>query len=494
MGLQTEREAHPLSAEDISHIAAWYAEVANPVLRAAAETLEGLMELRATRGTPSLIRSAYTEEDITIAISVDGALKGLVLLGLSYRTAFRLLQQMLGEELDSNLPISDFLQESELARSALQEIANTLAGRAAMHLEAAGKVCMISPPELTMRRGILLSQRDFQRLVIPLHTDAGSLRLEIALTPSDEMPRGNAASFFVAQRIVQPRQSIVRYDFANPDRLGRSVYVLLQQVHERFPMTLNQLLLMRARVSVHLSPLRLEKDSCAHFLRRDYGWSVAAAFQVMGRGVWLLTLSRSIALRLMDRWLGGPGQSVERPSEGWTPLEQALLRGLLTTFAEAYAAAWAQIGERMELRLTQLFVGDWTEQAATLFSESGGALLLSHRLQVGDETGVVQWLLPAETLLGFSERQRRTGTMPSATPLSHHVAIPLRCGWRGEPIPLRRLPKLQVGDILPLQMPLLIWHGDRPIAIGKPFRRGNRIVVRVTARKQRGKSEGTQPC
>jgi CheY-specific phosphatase CheX len=366
MGLQTEREAHPLSAEDINHIAAWYAEVANPVLRAAAETLEGLMELRATRGTPSLIRSAYTEEDITIAISVDGALKGLVLLGLSYRTAFRLLQQMLGEELDSNLPISDFLQESELARSALQEIANTLAGRAAMHLEAAGKVCMISPPELTMRRGILLSQRDFQRLVIPLHTDAGSLRLEIALTPSDEMPRGNAASFFVAQRIVQPRQSIVRYDFANPDRLGRGVYALLQQVHDRFPTTLNQLLLMRVRMSVHLSPLRLEKDSCAHFLRRDYGWSVAAAFQVMGRGVWLLTLSRSIALRLMDRWLGGPGQSVERPSEGWTPLEQAILRGLLTTFAEAYAAAWAQIGERMELRLTQLFVGDWTEQAATL--------------------------------------------------------------------------------------------------------------------------------
>jgi flagellar motor switch protein FliM len=175
-------------------------------------------------------------------------------------------------------------------------------------------------------------------------------------------------------------------------------------------------------------------------------------------------------------------------------LEQAILRGLLATFAEAYAAAWAQIGERMELRLTQLFVGDWTEQAATLFSESGGALLLSHRLQVGDETGVVQWLLPAETLLGFSERQRRTGTMPSATPLSHHVAISLRCGWRGEPIPLRRLPKLQVGDILPLQMPLLIWHGDRPIAIGKPFRKGNRIVVRVMARKQRGKSEGTQPC
>lgn len=309
--------------------------------------------------------------------------------------------------------------------------------------------------------------------------------MEIALTPGDEMPKDKAASFFVAQRIVLPRQSIARYDFANPDRLGRSVYVLLQQVHERFPMTLNQLLLMRVRMGIHLSSLRLEKDSCAHFLRRDYSWSVAAAFQVIGRGVWLLSLSRSTALRLMDRWLGGPGQSVERPPETWTPLEQAILRGLLTTFAEAYAMAWAQLGEQMELRLTQLFVGDWTEQAVTLLSESSGALLLSHRLQVGEEAGVVQWLLPAETLLGFSERQRRTATTPSATPHSRHVNLSLRCGWRGEPIPLRRLPQLQVGDILLLQAPLLIWHNDRPIAIGKPFRKGNRIVVQVTAHRHR---------
>ncbi|GBC99741.1 CheY-P phosphatase CheX [bacterium HR17] len=467
------------SAQDLNDVAVWYAEVAQLFLVAAMETLEGLAELRAARGALRFIRSAYTESDITVAISVDGALNGLVLLGLSYRTAFRLLQHMLGEELDSNLPISDFLQESELARSALQELANTLAGRAAMHLEAAGKVCMISPPQLTMRRGILLSHRDFQRLVIPLETPVGTLRLEIALMPGDTQGNGGCRDFFVAQHIVRPQQFIARYDFANPDRLGRSVYALLQQVHDRFPLTLNQLMTVRGRVGARLSPLRLEKDSCAHFLRREYDWSVAAFFQVVGHGVWVLALSRSIALLLIDRWLGGPGQMGERIATAWTPLEQAVLQAVMATVGDAYAIAWTQVTEQVTLRLTHVLTGDWTAQASTMLNEGSGALLLSHRIHIGEEVGVLQWLLPADTLLGFSERHRRTASRPSATPLARSVVVTLRCGWQSDPIPLRQLAQLKVGDLLPLHHPLVLWHDNRVIGTGKPFRKGNRIVVQV---------------
>jgi len=65
----------------------WYAEVINPILMAAAEALEGMAGLTIERGKPSLRISAYTEEDITVAISVEGSLKGVILLGLNYRTA-----------------------------------------------------------------------------------------------------------------------------------------------------------------------------------------------------------------------------------------------------------------------------------------------------------------------------------------------------------------------------------------------------------------------
>ncbi|MFN3422775.1 MAG: chemotaxis protein CheX, partial [Armatimonadota bacterium] len=226
-------------AGDWNNIVAWYAEVANPILMAAAEAVEGMVGLTIERGKPSFRSSAYTEEDITVAISVEGAVKGIILLELSYRTAFHMLQHMLGEELNTNLPISDFLQESELARSALQEIANILAGHSAMHLEEIGKNCVISPPELLMRRGILLSERDFLQLIIPLNTEAGELRLAIALSPNEGEVDGSK-SVFVAQHIIQPRRSVIRYNFSNPEHLGRAVYSILQQIHERYQQLLGE--------------------------------------------------------------------------------------------------------------------------------------------------------------------------------------------------------------------------------------------------------------
>jgi len=296
------------TAGDRNSVAAWYAEVANPVLMAAAEALEGMVGLAIERGRPFFRLSAYTEGDITVVISIEGTVKGMILLELSYRTAFHMLQQMLGEELNTNLPISDFLQESELARSALQEIANILAGRSAMHLEETGKSCIISPPELLMRRGILLSERDFHQLVIPLNTDAGELNLAIALFPGEGDGDG-VRSTFVAQQIIQPRRSVIRYDFANPEHLGRTVYTILQQVHERYQQLLGQQVSIQMRIGIRLSPPRLEKDTFLNFLQRDYRWSVGAAFNAtVGNGVWVLALSQSIALMVIDRLLGGPGK------------------------------------------------------------------------------------------------------------------------------------------------------------------------------------------
>ncbi len=276
------------TAGDWNSIAAWYVEVANPILMAASEALEGMAGLTVERGRPSFRLSAYTEGDITVAISVEGAVKGIILLELSYKTAFHMLQQMLGEELNTNLPISDFLQESELARSALQEIANILAGRSAMHLEETGKSCVISPPELLMRRGVLLSERDFRQLIIPLNTEAGELNLAIALSPT-EGDESSGRNVFVAQHIIQPRRSVVRYDFSNPEHLGRTVYAILQQIHERYQQLLSQQVGIRMRIGIRLSPARLEKDTFVNFLRRDYQWSVSAAFNTTtGNGIWIL--------------------------------------------------------------------------------------------------------------------------------------------------------------------------------------------------------------
>ncbi|MEZ8218234.1 flagellar motor switch protein FliM [Candidatus Fervidibacteria bacterium JGI MDM2 SSWTFF-3-K9] len=459
-------------------IVAWYVEVVNRILRAATEALEGMAGLTVERGKPFLRFSAYTEEDVTAAISVEGSVKGVVLLELNYRTAVRLLQRLIGEELNTNLPISDFLNESELARSALQEIANVLVGRSAMYFEEVGKTCVISPPELLMRRGILLSERDFQQIVIPLNTEAGELRLSVALSPS-EGNEGQGA--FVAQHFIQPRRSVVRYDFSNPEYLGRTVYAILQQIHERYQQLLNQEFGIRMRIGLRSSAPRFEKDTFVNFLQRDYQWSVAAAFNIgLGGGIWILAISQSLALILIDRWLGGPGKATSVEKKEWTPLERAALSRVLGFLGDVYTNAWVQQGYRqLALRLTQIFIGDLSDQ--TVNYHSGGALLVSHRLQIGEETGVLQWILPAESLSALISKPNRQVSISLAqtSPLSPAVRLKLSFGWRGFPISIQQLQNLKVGTVLPLQSNFLVWCEGRVIGVGQPYRRNGRLVAKI---------------
>ncbi len=440
------------------------------------------MGLTVTRGQPSFHHTAYTEDDITLAISVDGAVQGLILMGFNYRTAFRLLQAMLGEELNTNLPLSDFLRESELAQSALRELANILAGRAATLLETAGYSCVISLPELMMQRGVLLSVHDFWQLTIPLHSEVGDLILRLTLTPKEQL-KGTGFLSYVARQIVQPKYSVVRCDFANPDNLGRAAYLLLQQVQERYQHLMRQQVSMRYRLPIHLSPPRLEKDTFAHFLQRDYQWSVVAAFAVahpLGSSLWLLALSQSIALVLIDRWLGGPGKPPVTERQEWTPMELAAVRQVLANLGETYAEAWRPHSPNLALRLTHLFVGDISQHALAL-PNAGGALLISHRIQANEETGTLQWLVPTDSLSQLVATRGRRPSFPAfrASSLSPQLPVHLRCGWQGQPLSLWQLSKLQVGTVLLLTGPCQIWCEGHLLGIGRPFRRNGRIVVKI---------------
>ena len=476
-------EAHAIEAnESIGHeIVAWYVEVANRILKAAAEALEGMAGLTFERGKPFLRVSAYTEGDVTVAISIEGSVKGIILLELNYRTAFRLLQRLIGEELNTNLPVSEFLVESELARSALQEVANILAGRFAMHLEEIGEDCVISPPELLIGRGILLSERNFQKLFVPLNTEAGELKLAITLSPNRK-GWGEGNKVFLAQHIIQPRRSVYRYDFSNPEHLGRSVYAILQQVHERYQRLLSQKVAIRMRLSLRLSPVMLEKDTFINFLQRDYQWSVAAAFNSKhSGGIWVMALSQSIALTLIDRWLGGPGKMTSLEKREWTPLERAALMRILSLFGDAYADAWAQQGYlQPSLQLLQVFAGDLSDRTIT-FQVGGGALLASHKLQIGEEVGVLQWILPAESLSELISKPNRqvSISLARASPLSPAVRLKLSFGWCSFPISIQQLQELKVGTILPLQSNFLIWCEGRVIGLGQPYRRNGRLVAKI---------------
>lgn len=161
----------------------------NPFVEAADEVLRAEIGAAARRGELGLDRQAHITDDLTVLISLVGQVQGIVSYSLNERTALALASKMLGETL------TDF---SGLAHSGIAELGNVITGRASIKLAEAGYASNISPPTLLLGRGASISTLDFMRLVVPLHTDLGTLTIHLALR--EGAARGPAVAIPVPAR------------------------------------------------------------------------------------------------------------------------------------------------------------------------------------------------------------------------------------------------------------------------------------------------------
>ncbi|MCS7001824.1 MAG: chemotaxis protein CheX, partial [Dehalococcoidia bacterium] len=120
----------------------------------------------------SLLRSAYTNQDVTVLVGVTGDVRGVVLYCLSAQTACKFAEQMLGQQ------VPEF---DDLAQSGIAELGNVITGAAGVHLAEAGFTFNITPPTLLIGNGTMVSTVDLPRLVIPVKTEHGPLEIHVAL-------------------------------------------------------------------------------------------------------------------------------------------------------------------------------------------------------------------------------------------------------------------------------------------------------------------------
>lgn len=152
------------------------AEFINPFVAAAAQVMKQEVNAEVTKGQISIEDSAFTSQDITVMIGVTGMVHGIVLYGLSEKTAKNIVSKMLNEP----VPVFD-----KMAGSAIAEMGNVITGLASGGLEKAGYICDIAPPTLITGRGVMISTLNIKRLLIPLETSLGSLDISCALISND---------------------------------------------------------------------------------------------------------------------------------------------------------------------------------------------------------------------------------------------------------------------------------------------------------------------
>jgi chemotaxis protein CheX len=147
----------------------------NPFVNSAHEILSLEMHEEVRRGELRLENGLYLTDDVTVIISLIGAVDGTVFYSMSKESAMQLASVLMGEKFDSL---------DKLAQSGIAELGNVITGRASMKLAEAGYESNISTPSLIMGKGATISTLEYPRLIVPLMTSIGSMTIHLALRES----------------------------------------------------------------------------------------------------------------------------------------------------------------------------------------------------------------------------------------------------------------------------------------------------------------------
>ncbi len=144
----------------------------NPFITAASDVLESECKTDASRGQMHMDSTRATSSEVTAIVGVTGDLQGIVLYGMSERTAKAVAAAMS----DMQVPFFDTMAESAIA-----ELGNMITGLATTGLESEGYQCQLTPPTMVTGRGVIISTIDIEHLVIPMKTKLGSVDINVAL-------------------------------------------------------------------------------------------------------------------------------------------------------------------------------------------------------------------------------------------------------------------------------------------------------------------------
>ena len=147
-------------------------QIVNRYVQAALDVISKEIGTPAKRGGLLLEGNPYTTEDVTAVIGISGNLTGSIYLSMAEPTALKIISSIIGQETG---------ELDELGQSGIAEMANVIAGTAGINLAEDGIETQINPPLVLVGRGARLSTVEIQRLVVPLTTDHGDVKLHVAL-------------------------------------------------------------------------------------------------------------------------------------------------------------------------------------------------------------------------------------------------------------------------------------------------------------------------
>lgn len=255
-----------------------------------------------------------------------------------------------------------------------------------------------------------------------------------------------------------PKQ-ILPYDFRRPNRISKTQLRSLQSIHESFAETVAYYLLSRLQALVSISVTSVDQLFYSEYLLSlpRPGCLYLAELEEPQRHI-ILDVSPQLALVIVERLLGGEGMTPPPKARSITPVEQAVLKGVIEYMLRTLEESWSPTAS-MRFRLLRM---ETEPDFVQIASASEIVAVISMQVTVGVHSYAISLCYPTfalEDVLSRLERQHIThAASPDQQRLNARIAqkhlqsIPLRISVElgTATITVEELLRLRVGDVIRL--------------------------------------------
>jgi flagellar motor switch protein FliM len=249
------------------------------------------------------------------------------------------------------------------------------------------------------------------------------------------------------------------YNFRRPDRISKEQLRSLHFLHDRFAHNVSTSLSAFLRSVTEVTIVSVEQFAYSEFLMSlpdptaFYSFTMAPA-----EGLAALEINPSVAFTMVDRMLGGTGQT-PAPNRALTEIEQNVLDSVVKLLLDHLTETWRPIAElqfRMQDRETR-------PQMLRVTGPNEIVILLAFELRIGDAKGMLSLCFPATAIeamedkfaQGWQRARRQATAVEHARLVANMGRVPLAVTALLETrLPARDLLSLKTGDVISLGYPM----------------------------------------
>jgi flagellar motor switch protein FliM len=297
----------------------------------------------------------------------------------------------------------------------------------------------------------------------------------------------NAASFEAEHRL-----NYKLYNFRRPDKFSKDHLRALQSVHENFSRQMTLKLTTFLRMPLEVDVVSVDQLTYDEFVRSmPSPMTVCIMEFVPLPGQVLLGIGHEVTSSIINRLLGGPGQSEMKPRE-LTDIEQSLMKRVIDKTTTSLEEAW-----RSMINVSANIVGMEDSYALIQVASNNEIVaLITFEVNLGvRDSGLMSLCIPYPVLEGILDQlnsqqiyhQKQKDIDPNTQfkvlDKLRHADLPVRVVLGGTQISFQELLKLSVNDVIRLDQQitddLLVCVNHQPKFYARPGTLKNHLAVAV---------------